>query len=688
MIAFSSPSLADAGATAFGDTLATREIWGNVPAWLKIAFYAAVTLAFGAATLAFIRRGMQWRRGETRANSRDRQQRSLGARIAEVARYLAFHRELRRDPFAGTAHMLMFYGFFVLFIGTCLVAAEDYGRLLLRSEQVFFFGWFYLVSSLVVDLGGVAFLVGLAMFIYRRAAKTSTRVLNAWWVGAFVWLLVFIGISGFILEGARIARDLPPHEKWSVVGYSIGVGLAAVGIHGEAARSFHRALWIGHAVLCVMFFALLPWGFFKHMIVGAASWATRTRRPRAQLRMPEPAVASPGAVTWQGMPFRDLLQADACTTCGRCDSVCPAAAAGKPLRPRDVVLGLRAAMDADNAAAAGSKSASLSSFISDDVIWSCTTCQACNEACPVGIEVYDKIVETRRGRVESGVVPSSAVRVFESSSERFNPFDKPASERMTWAAGMSPRVARDEEKIELLYWVGCAGAFDSDGQGVARSMVKILNHLGIEYRILGSRERCTGDPARRMGEEGLFQELAKRNIGMLASHRVKKVLTHCPHCFNTFRNEYPQLGASFEVEHHSVFLSRMLAEGRLKLPRSEQQTITFHDPCYLGRGNGETKAPRDVLMSLPQVKLAEMPRHGKESFCCGAGGGSMWLDIKGSTRVENLRAKEAAETGAGVVATGCPFCKGMLKAGGASLGENAMPAVKDLAELIVEAEGL
>ena len=675
--------LADAGSAFFGDTLVTREIWGNVPAWLKGAFYVAVSIALGVATLAFIRRGMQWRRGGGRVSSRGERPRSPGARIVEVIRYLAFHRELRRDRFAGAAHMLMFYGFFVLFIGTCIVAAEDYGRLLLRLERVFFYGWFYLVSSLVVDLGGVAFLVGLSMFIYRRAVNASKRVLGAWWVNAFAWLLFLIGASGFLLEGMRIARDLPPHEKWSIVGYSIGVALAAGGVHGEVAHSLHRLLWIAHAALCVAFFVLLPWGFFKHMVVGAASWATRTRRPRAQLRMPDPSTASPGATAWQAMSFHDLLQADACTTCGRCDSVCPAAAAEKPLRPRDVVLGLRAAMDEH-----GAKALSLATLIPDDVIWSCTTCQACNEACPVGIEVYDKIIETRRGRVESGVVPASAVRVFESSIERFNPFEKPVSERMTWAAGGSPRIAGAEEEIELLYWIGCAGAFDPDGQGVARSMVKILNHLGVEYRILGSRERCTGDPARRMGEEGLFQELARQNIDTLSGHRVKKVLTHCPHCFNTFKNEYPQLGASFEVEHHSVFLSRMLADGRLKLPRGEERTITFHDPCYLGRGNGETKAPRDVLMSLPQVKLAEMPRHGKESFCCGAGGGSMWLDVKGSTRVENLRAKEASETGASVVATGCPFCKGMLKAGGASLGGNAMPAVKDLAELIVEAEGL
>jgi Fe-S oxidoreductase len=219
-------------------------------------------------------------------------------------------------------------------------------------------------------------------------------------------------------------------------------------------------------------------------------------------------------------------------------------------------------------------------------------------------------------------------------------------------------------------------------------MIKILNHLGIEYRVLGTCERCTGDPARRMGEEGLFRQLARENLALLSRHSVRRVLTHCPHCFNTFRNEYPQLGARFEVEHHSQFLARMIAEGRLRMRSKNSETVTFHDPCYLSRGNGETEAPRDVLSAVCSDTPREMPRHGRNTFCCGAGGGSMWLDVRGETRVESLRAAEAAATGASVVATGCPFCKSMLIAGRAALGETLAPLrVRDLAELIVEEQG-
>jgi Fe-S oxidoreductase len=271
----------------------------------------------------------------------------------------------------------------------------------------------------------------------------------------------------------------------------------------------------------------------------------------------------------------------------------------------------------------------------------------------------------------------------------FNPFEMPHADRLQWAHDLPLRVASDQESIELLYWVGCAGSFDPDGKSVARSMIKILNYLNINYRVLGLREHCTGDPARRMGEEGLFQELALQNIDCFRKHSVQNVVTNCPHCFNTFANEYRQFGARFNVEHHSQFLARMIAEKKLPISEGLLQTATFHDPCYLGRGNGETQAPRQVLKSISNLNVVEMPRSGTNSFCCGAGGGSMWLNVKGATRIENLRSQEAVETGAGIVATACPFCKGMLKAG-MKANESPIPApeIMDLAELIVYAKGL
>jgi Fe-S oxidoreductase len=450
--------------------------------------------------------------------------------------------------------------------------------------------------------------------------------------------------------------------------------------------------------LCIAFFALLPWKFFGNTIYGMASWLRRRERPHAALATVPLAIgtptfpSSPGAVTWQQLTRLDLLQTDACTTCGRCNSVCPAHAAGKPLRPREIVLGLRSAVD-------HGAELPLATWVDDAAIWSCTTCSACNAVCPVGIDVYDKIVELRRGRVETGAPPEAVRNVFEGTLADYNPFQRPASDRLSWAAALQPPIARVDESIDLLYWVGCAGSFDPEGRSVAQAMIKILDHLRIGYRVLGDRERCSGDPARRLGEEGLFQELARHNLDLFERHRVRRILTHCPHCLNTFRNEYPHLrgggdGAktpAYEVVHHTQFLAEMIGQGRLRLATARSGSVTFHDPCYLGRGNGIVDAPRDVLRSTG-AGLVEMPRHGAGSFCCGAGGGAMWVDVGGRDRIENLRAREAAQTGAAIVATGCPFCKGMLRAGSEVVNGAGSPAtalrVKDVSELVVEAEGL
>ncbi len=515
----------------------------------------------------------------------------------------------------------------------------------------------------------------------------------------------------------------------------------SLGLSAENAADLQRFLWGVHAVVCVVFFALLPWRFFSHIVFAPLAWSQKTDRPLSSLRPvdldafaqndnkvkhfcagnhgecddsryrktselaekapkscdsgyenasqrrqngqavpPAAAATSPGATAWFHFPASDLLQADACTTCGRCNSVCPAQAAEKPLRPRDIVLGIREAMNQPTRA--------LSQFVTEDAIWSCTTCSACNQACPVGIEVYDKIVDLRRGLVEAGTVSTRSMAVFDNLFEQDNPFQKSSETRMSWAAGLELPVAARQEPIKLLYWIGCAGSFAPEGQQVSRAMVKILNHLKIRFHVLGKREPCNGDPARRLGEEGLYQELARATLEMLQEHGVSTILTHCPHCFNVFKNEYPQLAdVSFRVEHHSQFLSGLIQSGRLTISGNLAQRVTFHDPCYLGRGNGDTQSPRQVLAALPAVESVEMPRNGCNSSCCGAGGGSIWTDVKGIDRIENQRAREAAHTGADLVVTGCPFCKTMLEAGRQSF-ENQLSETMDLAELIVVANGL
>jgi len=647
----------------------SREILGNVPAWLVGAFYALAVGALGWAAVALLRRALVRRRARRPAEPPP----PIGERLIAIARYLVFQEPLRRDRFAGIAHLLITYGFFILFVGTSIVFLEH------QTPLHFFYGRFYRVASLIIDLGGLAFIGGLLMFLARRHLGRDERILRAWWVETLAWLLLVIAISGFALEAARISVELPDFERWSAVGYAIALALRAADISAEALEFWHRVLWGTHALACILFFALIPWLFFGHMVYGAASWSLRRQRALGRLRTPASPEVVPGAATVRALDWNDLLQADACTTCGRCNDACPAAVAGKPLRPREIVLGIREALtDAGSIVDADD----LPGRFDSDALWSCTTCGACNEACPVGIDVYDKIVELRRALVEAGSIPEPAAAFFESTANEFNPFGRHNNQRLAWAHGLSPAVAEPGEEVDLLYWVGCAGSFDPDGQSVSRSMIAILDRLGIRYRILGCRERCTGDPARRAGEEGLFQQCARENIDILAGHSVKTVLTHCPHCFNTMKNEYPEFGASFSVEHHSEFLARMIAEGRLT-GMEGLASVTYHDPCYLGRGNGETAAPRAVIDAMSDARV-EMPRHGMESFCCGAGGGSLWIDTPGEDRIENIRSREAADTGAKTLVTGCPFCKITLEAGNQALPNGNTMVVKDLAELVEE----
>ncbi|MBW2693364.1 MAG: hypothetical protein JRE57_12155, partial [Deltaproteobacteria bacterium] len=305
----------------------TREILGNVPAWLVGAFYALTLAACAWMALVLIRRASARHRARRPVQSPP----SLGERLLSIARYLVFQEPLRRDRFAGIAHLLVVYGFFILIVGTTIVFLEH------QTPLHFFYGWFYRVASLVIDLGGLAFIAGLLMFLWRRHLGREERILQVWWVAVLAWLLLAISISGFALEGVRIAVDLPAFERWSAIGYAIASVLHAADVSAETLQTWHRALWCGHALFCVLFFALVPWLFFAHIVYGAASWSQRRRRPIAALRKPASAEVAPGAATVRALDWNDLLQADACTTCGRCNTVCPAAAAGKSLRPREIV---------------------------------------------------------------------------------------------------------------------------------------------------------------------------------------------------------------------------------------------------------------------------------------------------------------------------------------------------------------
>lgn len=652
-----------------------REILWNVPGGVMGAVYLLSACAIAWIAWWFWQRSKTWNAGSNDNRQADQIQnpkskiQNRAAGLARLAAYLLTHRVILRDPYAGVMHLFIFWGFVVLLIATTLVGIQHH----LHVE--FLTGTFYLWFSLLSDLGGIAFCGGIGMALWRRRSLAAHRqLLPRWQTTAMLWLLMVVGLTGFLLEGARISRDFPAFEVWSPAGYATGVVLSAAGFGGEAAPGLHRGLWMFHAALVLGFFAIVPVTLLRHLVTGAWSVARPTGHPGV-LAPPRGAVAGP-----VGLPqFRqiDLLQADACLTCGRCTEVCPAQAAGKPLDPRGIVLGLRAHLD--------DRETPLTAQIADDALWSCTTCNACDTACPVNINVVEKVVTLRRGRVATADIPTNAAESLESAAQKFNPFGRANSARLEWATGLKVPVAAESEPVELLYWVGCGGAFDPAGREVTRAMVRILDHLKVNYRVLGCRERCTGDPARRLGEEGLWQELAAHNRQSFAAHGVQTILTHCPHCFNSFRNEYTALGPMPRVLHHSQWLRDQIAAGRLSLRESRAERVTFHDPCYLARANDEVEAPRDVLRGLLGTALVEMAQHGQKAFCCGGGGGQLWLDVRGATRVETIRAGHVEQTAAQIVATGCPFCRVMLEAGRTSLpaGQGNW-RVKDLAELVAE----
>jgi Fe-S oxidoreductase len=403
---------------------------------------------------------------------------------------------------------------------------------------------------------------------------------------------------------------------------------------------------------------------------------------------------------------QQLLSLDACMECGRCEEACPAFATEKPLSPKRVVQDLKGLMTTNLSQweairpGAGERTECPAprelheETILAETLWSCTACNACVGVCPVRVDPLTLLTDMRRNRVGEGGLSGTAAAALRRMQSSGNPWGLQAAERANWAEGLGIPTAGETQDFEVLYWVGCAGSYDRRAQRVARAFAKLLKHAGVRFAILGKEERCTGESARRLGDEFLFQELARANIATLARHRVRQIVTHCPHCLNSLRQDYAQFGGEYEVTHHTQFLARLLAEGRLSVDGRvlRMGAMTYHDPCYLARVNGIHAAPREVLgarrigSGTPIADLREMPRRREKTFCCGAGGGRMWMEEDPKKRVSTVRAKEALGTGAQTIAVACPFCLTMMTDGVAAQTESV--AVKDVAEILAERLGL
>ena len=619
-------------------------------------------------------------------------------------------RTLLRDPAAGLMHSMIYFGFLVL-LGVTTVLEIDHQ---LPEDLKFLHGQTYQAYAFVADAAGLVFLGGVVWAIVRRYVQRPYRIRiktkpeHALILGTFL----AIGLTGFGAEMFRIAweggSEGVEHEKWSFVGYPLSQ--LVDGWSESTLGTWHQWWWIGHVAAFVAFLVILPLTMLRHMFTSPLNMYLRDRRRPKGAMKPMPNLAETeletfGASVVEDFTWKQLLDTDACTMCGRCTSVCPAHATGKPLDPREIVLKTGEVMTAtgqpvvpppiglDPEIKIGADN--LFDRITSEELWACTTCKACDEICPVNIEILDKILDMRRylTLMESDF-PSELGNAFRGMENQGNPWGMSQGDRADWAKGVDGVEIVDPGEplqAEYLYWVGCAGSFDDKNKRVTQAMAKLLRRAGITVAILGPSEMCTGDSARRSGNEYLFQMLAMPNIEMLNGMGVRKIITQCPHCFNTLLNEYPQLGGHYEVVHHSQLLETLIADGRLDVNQATlEERLTYHDSCYLGRHNDIYLAPRKVVGSIKGIEVVEMPRNGTKGMCCGAGGARMWMEEDIGTKVNDERAREALSTGASRIATACPYCYIMLDdgtkaAGAADYGTEGGVKVGDIAIHLLDA---
>jgi Fe-S oxidoreductase/nitrate reductase gamma subunit len=725
---------------------ATREIMWNLNTLPNvIGLYGLLLVSVAIGLNGIIRRSQLWASGAAAPEYTG----SWLERLDDLIQCGLFQKKVARGKSGSAiAHLLVYLGFLVLLFTTTMVFIHhDLGIKIYQGE-------FYLWVTVFSDIFGVLLLAGVLYFGYRRHIQQADAVHFSRNEDFILAMLALLVVQGYVLEGLRIYVTNDPWALYSPVGWLFAK--ASWFLSEGQARWIHFLTWWFHTLTVYAFVALFPYTKFFHILSSPLNlFFSRTQRPKGALPfigdiqslMEKGEEFSLGLGTIKDYTWKNLLDLDACTQCGRCQEVCPAYLSGKPLSPKWMILDTRNhahALLAENKIASsgnlpapavaldralatnvllpfnavrkegdsfhsegvyraqspavqqsvrtlgGSADAVIAGDVMDpNVFWTCNTCMACVEACPVGINHVDQIVGNRRNlTMMQGQIPHEAQATLRSLESLGNPYG-PAEDRVKWLDGLNVPLLQPGDAVDYLYWVGCVSAFDPRKQKIAKALVSIMQKAGLSFGVLGSMEGCTGDPARRLGEENLFQTLAKQNIELLKSVSFKVLVANCPHCFNTIKNEYPQFGnlgegREPEIIHHSQLLKQLIAEDKLPLKEGALKDVTFHDPCYLGRYNDEYDAPRSSLKAVKGLKIIEMERSREKGLCCGAGGGHFWMDLKIGERVNSIRAQEAADTGASTVATACPFCMQMMEDGVKLTHNDNRLDVRDIAEVIAE----
>jgi len=595
-----------------------------------------------------------------------------------------------QEIYPGTMHFFIFWGTILNFLGK-IVRLFSYPVGLTNPPQNIF-----LYASFISEIGGILGLMSGCMAVVRRyiikPSRLDTKLDNSL---IFIWMFLIL-LTGYLIKGYRIASvgiDPPPNWlSWAPISYWVSrLILILPSKPLNELLVWHRVLI--HVIPVFLFFAYVVIGRsqMQHMFLAPLNVFFRSLKPRGALN---PILDFEEAETFgvrdiSEFTWKQLLDLEACTACGRCQDVCPVHLSEKPLSPKRMLQNLKEHLRREGpkllstAIEKREPKPIIGTIVSEDELWACTACMACEEMCPIYVEHIGRNVDLRRYQVLMETkYPPEVKQLFKNLQNNSNPWGMGRGLLAEWIKGLGVKKFSEEVDPEILFWVGCAGSYDDRNQKAAASLVKILQAIGVRFGILGIEEGCCGDPARRLGNEYLFQTLAKANIKVLHGYGVKKILTTCPHCFHTLKNEYPQFGGGFQVIHYTQFLAELLNIGKLKLTKPIDKVITYHDSCYLGRGNQVYDAPRRILRAIPGLKLAEMERHRTRSFCCGAGGGRMWMDEKIGKRINQMRVDQAIQAKAALIGTACPYCLTMLGDGIKEKGQEETIAVFDLSELV------
>jgi Fe-S oxidoreductase/nitrate reductase gamma subunit len=659
----------------------TREIFWNVQG-VRIIIYLLALIPVLLFAFGLWRKIKLWRIGK-KENRYDQ----TWKRIKSTLYYGILQIRNLEKIFPGTMHLFIFWGFVILFIGTVIIFLQE-DIIQPIFNYTFFQGYFYLWYSFILDLFGILAIIGVLLALYRRIFlrpesldNKSEDFLSLYW-----FLLVLL--TGFSNEGLRIAATNPYFERWSFAGWQIASLVKLSGLDINSIQILHRISWWTHLLLAFGFIGYITYSKLLHIISSPLNIFFRSFEPIGLIK-PIPDLENQetfGISKLEEFTWKDLLDTDACTKCGRCQDNCPAWVSSKPLSPKKVILDLKAHLLEKGNLLLQKKELNpeknlIGEIILEDELWACTTCGACMRFCPVTIEHIPKIVEMRRNLVlVQSKFPPELNLFFKNLENNYNPWTIGFTTRADWAKDLKVKLFSQDKDIEYLYFVGCAGSFDERVKKVSKALVNIFNQANLNFGILGQEEFCCGDSARRIGNEYLAQILIQQNIETFKKYNIKKVIVSCPHGYNTFKNEYPLFGYKFEVIHHSELIYDLIQKGKLNLNKKLDQIVTYHDSCYLGRYNQIYDPPRRILKSL-SLNLKEMELSKSKGFCCGAGGGRMWMEEKLGKRINQIRIEQAQNTGAKAVVTACPFCLTILEDGIKEKEIKDMQAL-DLSELV------